>query len=351
MPTSVPRADRGTGAQNTRMRSRACTVSSGGRTPAYECARRTGSRVVWWRGSAPTSRVVAVATERQTFDWTAAVLAIFKAGGVYLPSSYISRPIASRARFRPRRLPAGADRGRQHRDPGPGPGSLPEVRALDFEPPTGRVTPATTWASRSSPDQLAYIYFTSGSTGEPKGAMCEHAGQLNHLYAKIADLEPRRGPGGRPDRAAVLRHLAVAADLRAAGRRADPAGAAGGDPRRRAVRRPARRRSGRGGPAGAVLPGGRARPTWSSILARCRTCAPCRSPARRSSRADPALVRHRPGTSLVNAYGLTETSDDTNHEAMRRAPEAAGPAGPRCRTSASTSSTRTWCRCLSAPPA
>ena len=38
-------------------------------------------------------------------------------------------------------------------------------------------------------DQLAYIYFTSGSTGEPKGAMCEHAGMLNHLYAKIEDLQ------------------------------------------------------------------------------------------------------------------------------------------------------------------
>src|SRR5206468_7958526 len=39
-----------------------------------------------------------------------------------------------------------------------------------------------------APDQLAYIYFTSGSTGEPKGAMCEHAGMLNHLFAKIDDL-------------------------------------------------------------------------------------------------------------------------------------------------------------------
>ena len=39
-----------------------------------------------------------------------------------------------------------------------------------------------------APDQLAYIYFTSGSTGEPKGAMCEHVGMVNHLFAKIDDL-------------------------------------------------------------------------------------------------------------------------------------------------------------------
>src|SRR5439155_19315429 len=39
-----------------------------------------------------------------------------------------------------------------------------------------------------APDQLAYIYFTSGSTGEPKGAICEHAGMLNHVCAKVHDL-------------------------------------------------------------------------------------------------------------------------------------------------------------------
>src|SRR5213076_3199239 len=44
-----------------------------------------------------------------------------------------------------------------------------------------------------APDQLAYIYFTSGSTGEPKGAMCEHAGLLNHLFAKIDDLRIGEG--------------------------------------------------------------------------------------------------------------------------------------------------------------
>src|SRR5207302_10175319 len=41
--------------------------------------------------------------------------------------------------------------------------------------------------------QLAYIYFTSCSTGEPKGAMCEHAVMLNHLFAKIDDLRIGEG--------------------------------------------------------------------------------------------------------------------------------------------------------------
>jgi amino acid adenylation domain-containing protein len=37
--------------------------------------------------------------------------------------------------------------------------------------------------------QLAYIIYTSGTTGKPKGAMIEHRGMVNHIYAKIHDLQ------------------------------------------------------------------------------------------------------------------------------------------------------------------
>ncbi|MFA1552733.1 amino acid adenylation domain-containing protein [Actinomadura chokoriensis] len=48
------------------------------------------------------------------------------------------------------------------------------------------------WAGEprlNSLDQPRYVLFTSGSTGRPKGAVVEHQGMLNHLWAKIVDLE------------------------------------------------------------------------------------------------------------------------------------------------------------------
>lgn len=37
-------------------------------------------------------------------------------------------------------------------------------------------------------NSLAYVIYTSGSTGEPKGAMIEHLGMMNHIYSKINDI-------------------------------------------------------------------------------------------------------------------------------------------------------------------
>jgi amino acid adenylation domain-containing protein/non-ribosomal peptide synthase protein (TIGR01720 family) len=41
----------------------------------------------------------------------------------------------------------------------------------------------------ANPDNLSYVIYTSGSTGMPKGVLVEHDGMLNHLFAKINDLQ------------------------------------------------------------------------------------------------------------------------------------------------------------------
>ncbi len=42
---------------------------------------------------------------------------------------------------------------------------------------------------RNNAKNLAYLIYTSGSTGIPKGAMIEQSGMINHLFAKIRDLD------------------------------------------------------------------------------------------------------------------------------------------------------------------
>ncbi len=181
-----PRAVRAAGARapgRRRRRARRPAVD----LPGAQRPREPDARALLARGL-DREGVVAVVTERN-LDWMAAVLAIFKAGGVYLPVEphFPADRIATTLRRAECRLVL--------TEPGSTSTLDQALRQLPADPadsssdrPTRRAMPDDDLGVEVGADQPAYIYFTSGSTGEPKGAMCEHAGMLNHLLAKIDDL-------------------------------------------------------------------------------------------------------------------------------------------------------------------
>ncbi|MEU2236496.1 amino acid adenylation domain-containing protein [Streptomyces vietnamensis] len=138
--------------------------------------------------------VVAVVMDR-TLDWIAAALGVFKAGAVYLPvrpdfpaervATQFERSACRFALLTPDSETLVREASGAVPD-APVALSVPEILNRPGPPP-GPV------AVTVHPGQAAYIYFTSGSTGAPKGALCEHAGMVNHLYMKIEDLELAAG--------------------------------------------------------------------------------------------------------------------------------------------------------------
>ncbi|MFB6961043.1 amino acid adenylation domain-containing protein [Streptomyces sp. NPDC056309] len=265
--------------------------------------------------------VVAVVTERN-LDWLAAVLAVFKAGGAYLPIEPhfpAGRIAATLARAGCRLVLTE-------------PGSTATLDEASAALPTGteKLLIETAYAEEHadddlrvevSPGQLAYIYFTSGSTGEPKGAMCEHAGMLNHLYAKIDDLGigPGRVVAQTAPQCFDISLWQLLAALLVGGRTLLVEQEAVVDVERfvdTLVR-------GRVAVAQVV-------PSYLEVVATYLERHPRELPDLACvSVTGEALKRElvqrwfalQPGIKLVNAYGLTETSDDTNHEVMDAVPE------------------------------
>lgn len=144
-------------------------ASSEGRQWTYGELDRAANRVAngLLAGGLAAEEVVGVATGR-ALEWIAAIIGVFRAGGAYLPIE-MDYPPARVATL------MAQSRGRTIITPA----LYEELQAFPDTDPGVTVHPG----------QLAYVYFTSGSTGLPKGAMCEHAGMMNHLLAKIADFE------------------------------------------------------------------------------------------------------------------------------------------------------------------
>jgi amino acid adenylation domain-containing protein len=123
------------------------------------------------------------------------LLAIWKAGGVYLPLpvsypperlAFILTESESRVILTRRELL----------------GRLPAPPALAAEPRMVLVDAEREAIERSSrgplastvlPAHLAYLFYTSGSTGRPKGVMIEHRNLVNFLLGYVADVRLRPG--------------------------------------------------------------------------------------------------------------------------------------------------------------
>ncbi|MGW2564463.1 non-ribosomal peptide synthetase [Streptomyces sp. NPDC001514] len=264
--------------------------------------------------------VVAVVTERN-LNWLACVLAVFKAGGVYLPIEphFPAERIAatlSRAGCALVLTEAGSTTTLDQALT-----ALPGIDKLLVDAAYEENHADDDLGISVAADQLAYIYFTSGSTGEPKGAMCEHAGMLNHLFAKIDDLQIAEGAvvaqtapqcfdislwqlisglltGGRTllvEQDAILdvpRFLDTIVDGRVGVLQVVPSYLE------------------------AVLSDLEQHPRELPDL----RCVSVTGEALKRELAERWFTA-MPRVKLVNAYGLTETSDDTNHEVMDRAPE------------------------------
>ncbi|MEV5986725.1 amino acid adenylation domain-containing protein [Streptomyces sp. NPDC052051] len=264
--------------------------------------------------------VVGVVTERD-LDWLAAVLAVFKAGGVYLPIEPhfpAGRVEATLSRAECRLVLTES-------------GSTDSLdQALTSLPGVERLLVGEAYAEQQddgdvgvevTAGQLAYIYFTSGSTGAPKGAMCEHAGMLNHLYAKIDDLGIDQGQvvaQTAPQCFDISLWQLLSALL--VGGRTLLVGQEAIVDVERFVDTIARGHV-------SVM---QVVPSYLEVVVSYLEQYPRALPDLRCVSVTGEALKWelvqrwftcRPGVRLINAYGLTETSDDTNHEIMDEVPE------------------------------
>ncbi|ASZ13238.1 non-ribosomal peptide synthetase [Chitinophaga sp. MD30] len=122
----------------------------------------------------------------RSVDMIVAILAIWKAGGAYIPvdPTFPADRIHYMIQDSDARVVVTEDALRNQLEL-----SGIQVIALDADNELIAQQPANTQFPPILAGQLAYMIYTSGSTGTPKGVLIEHAGMLNHLYAKINELE------------------------------------------------------------------------------------------------------------------------------------------------------------------
>ncbi|HEY7215060.1 MAG TPA: amino acid adenylation domain-containing protein, partial [Thermoanaerobaculia bacterium] len=178
------------------LRPNTVAATRGERAITYGELNRQANRLAWWLRAKGIGleRRVAVLGERG-LDLLATILGLAKAGAVYVPLELGNpdlRLAAILADCEPVLLITQAELAGRASALAAGLARPPQVLCWD-EVPVGlglpdrrdlQTQPESDPPAVAEPQALANVFYTSGSTGIPKGAMVEHQGMLNHLWAK-----------------------------------------------------------------------------------------------------------------------------------------------------------------------
>ena len=278
------------------------------------------SRLLRSRAPLAADQRVALLMERSDL-MVECILAVWKAGAAYVPVDVTYPPDRILSLVRDSEAALVLTDGPAAAAALP-PDLAPRVLRLDELAGEIAALPAGNPEQHFDRDSLAYVIYTSGSTGRPKGAMIEHVGMLNHLFAKINDFQigPRSVVAQNASHCFDISVWQWFAALMVGGRVVIYDNETVLDPGAQAER--------------LAADGVTVFETVPSYLAVMLDAVERKGPGRPFPTLDymivngevftPALVRRwfglSPGVKLVNAYGATEVSDDSNHYVMTEPP-------------------------------
>jgi amino acid adenylation domain-containing protein len=171
----------------------AVAVSAGHVRLSYrELARRSAAVTgrLAREGVGPDAVVILLA--ERGVDFLAAMIAVQRAGGAFLPVDPTIPPARLAQIVQHSRTPlvlTGRGCAAVLRKALSGMPARGHPKVLSLKKLTEVMSRDAASPVRPEPSSLAYVIYTSGSTGVPKGAMIEQQGLLNHLLFQISDLE------------------------------------------------------------------------------------------------------------------------------------------------------------------
>jgi amino acid adenylation domain-containing protein/non-ribosomal peptide synthase protein (TIGR01720 family) len=170
----------------------ATAVSAGARSLGYAALNQLANRVAHAlidAGVGPESRVLVM--DERGIELLALLLGVFKAGAAYVPvePGHPSERVLQIERLADPALILTRRRHRAFWDDLPSPALGARAPRLCLEEILESGTPDTNPEPRGGARNLAYVMFTSGSTGAPKGVMIERRGMLNNMLTKLPWFE------------------------------------------------------------------------------------------------------------------------------------------------------------------